>query len=295
MTEAQARQDGVMGGGGEATHIGSILSVASTWVVAVVFVKWCLAGPPFHMDDAPVLLAAMRAAFGLLVVSIVRLRPAAVAVAWVVALVIATFGGLHWLSTGHAYPYASWEILVPAAYAIFLPIAIWLTPERRRPHKVLAAARPAPAQVHVETRRTTGSVPAIAEPYGTGLANKVADLLERGQAIVYGHPDYCGTGLRHINGRYVYDEVYEGELACLRQRPLGFDRALAVFNDRPSFVAWLAQQCDQSLSGRDRADPFFWNNQRITRTRLERAVEVARVTGDFAVIPSPTIRPQPQR
>jgi hypothetical protein len=144
-----------------------------------------------------------------------------------------------------------------------------------------------------EIRRTTGSMPAIAEPYGVGLANKVADLLERGQPVVYGHADYCGTGLRHVEGRYLYDEVWEGELACLRSKPPSYDKALAMFTDRASFVSWLSQQCDQSLSGRDRTDPYYWNNQRITRTRLERAVEVARVTGDFAVVP-PRV-PQPQR
>jgi hypothetical protein len=219
-----------------------------------------------------------------------------VAFAWLFSLVIAFHGGLHWLTTGHAVPYASWEVLVPATYAVLLPLAIWITPERRRLVKVPAAPRrPTPLAV-AEPRRTTGSMPAIAEPYGVGLANKVADLLERGQSVTYGHEDYCGAGLRYVSGQYVYDEVWNGELACMREQPPALDRALSVFADRPSFVAWLSKQCDQSLSGRDRPDPFFWNNQRITRTRLERAVEVARVTGDFAVVGSSgSPRPQPHR
>jgi hypothetical protein len=294
MTEARARHEGgVISGGGEETHIASVLTAAASWVVAVVFIKWCVAGPPFQSDDSPpVLLAAMRAALGLLVISIVRLRPAAVAVAWLFSLAIAGHGGVHWLTTGHASPYGIWEVLIPAAYVVFLPLAIWATPEHRRVVKVVTER--APVAPTTQPRRTTGSMPAIAEPYGTGLANKVADLLERGQSVIYGHADYCGTGLRFVAGRYVYDEVWNGELACLRQQPPAFDKALKVFGDRATFVAWLAQQCDQSLSGRDRPDPYYWNNQRITRTRLERAVEVARVTGDFAVVPggSPTARPQ---
>jgi hypothetical protein len=293
MTEARARHEGgIMSGGGEDTHIGSILTAAASWVVAVVFIKWCVAGPPFQSDDSPaVLLAAMRAALGLLVISIVRLRPASVAVAWLLSLGIAGHGGLHWLTTGRPFPYAAWEVLIPAAYVLFIPLTIWATPERRRAAKAPAIER-APAAA--TPRRTTGSMPAIAEPYGAGLANKVADLLERGQSIVYGHSDYCGTGLRYVGGRFVYDEVWNGELSCLRQQPPALDRALQLFGDRATFVAWLAQQCDQSLSGRDRQDPYFWNNQRITRTRLERAVEVARVTGDFAVVtgPAPPARPQ---
>jgi hypothetical protein len=292
MTEAQARHDGVMGTSSEPTHIGSIAAVAASWVVAVVFIKWCVAGPPFPAEGSPVLLAAMRAALGLLVIAIVRLRPVAIALAWVLSVAIAAHAGLHWLTVGHLHPYAGWELLVTAAYALFLPVAIWVTPEKRRVRPVAAVPeRPAAAP----QRRTTGSMPAIAEPYGVGLANKVADLLERGQAVVYGHSEYCGTGLRYIDGRFVYDEVWEGELACLRHQPPGYDRAMSLFTDRPSFVAWLAEQCDQSLSGRDRPDPFYWNNQRITRTRLERAVEVARVTGDFAVVGGATARVQPQR
>jgi hypothetical protein len=295
MTEAEARHDGVMGAKGEPTHIGSMVAVAASWVVAVVFIKWCVAGPPFQTEESPVLLAAMRAALGLLVISIVRLRPAAVAVAWVLSMAIAVHGGLHWLTTRHLFPYAAWEVIVPAAYAVFLPIAIWATPERRRVTLTgIKDEKPSPSPIPSATRRTTGSIPAIAEPYGIGLANKVADLLVRGQSVLYGHPDYCGTGLRYVQGRFLYDDVWEGELASLRQQPPTSERALAAFPDRASFVTWLSEQCDQSLSGRDRADPFYWNNQRLTRSRLERAVEVARVTGDFAVAPS-SPRPQPQR
>jgi hypothetical protein len=293
MSEAEARQDGVLGARSEPTHMGSIAAVAASWVVSVVFLKWCVAGPPFQSEDSPVLLAAMRAALGLLVISIVRLRPAAVAVAWVLSLAIAAHGVVHWLTTRHLFPYAAWEVIVPAVYAVFLPIAIWATPDHRRVSLSLVKERPTPAAG--VPRRTTGSIPAIAEPYGAGLANKVADALERGQSVVYGHADYCGTGLRYVGGRYVYDDVWDGELACLREQPPTSERALAAFSDRPAFVTWLAEQCDQSLSGRDHKDPFYWNNQRLTRTRLERAVEVARVTGNFAVAPSPSARSQPYR
>src|SRR4051812_17874617 len=112
MTEAHARHDGVMGASSEPTHAWSMAAVAASWVVAVVFIKWCVAGPPIQSEGSPVLLAATRAALGLLVISIVRLRPAAVAVSWVLSVAIAAHAGVHWLSTGHLFPYAPWEVVV---------------------------------------------------------------------------------------------------------------------------------------------------------------------------------------
>jgi len=37
-------------------------------------------------------------------------------------------------------------------------------------------------------------------------------------------------------------------------------------------TAWLAQQSDETLSGREGPSPFDWDNQRITRKRLLEAI-----------------------
>jgi hypothetical protein len=283
MTDAQVRPDGPTSAMDELNHIGSVLTIVASWIVAVVFIKWCLAGPPVPAGGAPLLLAAVRALLGLLVIAIVRLRPAAVLVAWMLSLVIALHASALWWQQGSPVPYALWEVIITAGYVVFIPIAIWATPQLRR--------LTTPVRRPVEPRRTTSpSRPIATEPYGPGLANKVADLLERGQSILYVHKEYCGTGMRFLDGKFVYDDVVDGELSCMRTKPPTIGRALAVFPDRASFVTWLAGQCDQSLSGRDREDPWYWNNQRITRTRLERAVEVARVTGEFQLMtPGPPI------
>jgi hypothetical protein len=294
MGQAQVRPDHPVGVVGDPNYVGSLATVVASWVTAVVFIKWCVAGPPFGAAiSSPVLLAAMRALLGLLVIAIVRMRPAAVVVAWAVSLAIAVHGGMHWVMTGHSSPYAIWEIVIPAAYVIFLPVNMWMRPDwlrGQRPRSVtLSPVEPRRSQV-LSTR------PVGAEPYGTGLANKVADLLERGTAVIqHGTKEYGGTGLRYVDGKYVYDDVFDGELACLRKSPPAFDRALAVFSSREAFTSWLALQSDQSLSGRDLPDPFFWNNQRITRGRLEQLVTVARVTGQFDVLPVPATSPGVQR
>ncbi|NMO17232.1 hypothetical protein HPC49_22810 [Pyxidicoccus fallax] len=107
-------------------------------------------------------------------------------------------------------------------------------------------------------------------PYGRRLANKVADTLGRCHGICYDHIDYCGVGLFKRGKKFIYDHVYYGVPEF--EENGAPQEGIAVFQDRESFVDWLSRQSDESLSGRDQPDPFYFNNQRITRARLKDAV-----------------------
>jgi hypothetical protein len=98
------------------------------------------------------------------------------------------------------------------------------------------------------------------EPYGRALAEKVADALDRGVKVAYDHRDYCGMGLVKLDAGYVYGVFNDGS-----------PEAVATFSTREAFVEWLSAQSDASLSGRDE-DPFVWDNQRLTRARLAKAL-----------------------
>jgi hypothetical protein len=98
-------------------------------------------------------------------------------------------------------------------------------------------------------------------PFGAVLADQVADALDRGVAVTYTHRDYCGMGMVRRPGGYTYGQVYDGDL---------LDGT--VFPTRAAFVAWLADQSDATLSGREGPLPFDWDNQRITRVRLLEAL-----------------------
>jgi hypothetical protein len=94
---------------------------------------------------------------------------------------------------------------------------------------------------------------------GAELAERVATELETGRSLRHGHRDYCGMGLELQAGVYVYAEVN--------------DRERREFTTRAEFVAWLAAQSDESLSGRDQP-PGFPGNQRLTIARLQDFVDV---------------------
>ena len=112
-------------------------------------------------------------------------------------------------------------------------------------HDVLAEAVASGASVNDPT------------PYGIALASQVADALDRGVTVTYDHRDYCGMGLARAGADYLYGTVNDGHL---------FDDM--VFASREALVAWLAQQSDLALAGREASSPFYWNNQRVTRARL---------------------------
>lgn len=108
-------------------------------------------------------------------------------------------------------------------------------------------------------------------PFGVELASLVADRLERGETLSYGHRDYCGTGLRFADAEYVYDRVVDGELPSsmeLRNRKVSPSPERRVFSTRAAFIEWLAPLTDNDLSGQGLESEWFVGNQRITRHRL---------------------------
>lgn len=94
-------------------------------------------------------------------------------------------------------------------------------------------------------------------PFGDRLANLVADQLQTGAILAYGHRDYCGMGLKvNEDQKFIYGEVYDGDFDPPR-----------IFETRDLFVAWLSAQSNASMS-RLNDDVFFQGNQVITKKRL---------------------------
>lgn len=114
---------------------------------------------------------------------------------------------------------------------------------------------------------------------GVDLAQAVARALEAGRILADSHRDYCGVGLQYHDGRFIYAEVYDGDLMSERQAQKAQASGAAVqfraFATRAEFVAWLAAQSDVSLSGQELSDPWLHNNQRLTIARLTDFVRVA--------------------
>lgn len=103
------------------------------------------------------------------------------------------------------------------------------------------------------------------------MASLVADRLERGDVLAYGHRDYCGVGLRFVDSEYLYDLVVDGELpstAELKQLNIAPGSERRVFSTKTAFIEWLAPLTDHDLSGQGLRPERFVNNQRITRRRL---------------------------
>lgn len=92
---------------------------------------------------------------------------------------------------------------------------------------------------------------------GRDLADKVAKRMLLKCDLMYDHRDYCGTGLTWEDGKFIYGKVYEGQLR----------EPMKMFDKEEEFVAWLAEQSDESLSGHDE-DIFYRDNQRLTIGRL---------------------------
>ena len=102
---------------------------------------------------------------------------------------------------------------------------------------------------------------------GEMLATRVADRLDDGAVLTYVHRDFCGMGLAKDEDTYVYASVWDGyppTIADIRTVPAGLK-----FPTRDKFIAWLAAQTDESLSGRELDQAFFHGNQRITLQRLQ--------------------------
>jgi hypothetical protein len=79
-------------------------------------------------------------------------------------------------------------------------------------------------------------------------------------------------GLQIQNGVYVYAEVNDGYVSRGDTDPMhrvNDDKERREFPSRAKFVEWLAAQTDESLSGRDQANDWYHDNQRITVERLQ--------------------------
>eukprot|EP00966_Prymnesium_polylepis_P022550 518696-Prymnesium_polylepis.1 len=95
------------------------------------------------------------------------------------------------------------------------------------------------------------------KPYGTALAEAVAEHLKSGHYYVYEHRDYCGVGLQYeeARSRFSMGMAMDGCMAA--------ETTWAATDNRSAtdeFVCWLAEQSDSTLHGD--------GNQRLTRARL---------------------------
>jgi hypothetical protein len=243
---------------GSPRYLSGVVTVAANWLMAGVFLFWAIMGPPFDVGTAPAMHAVARGLLGILALGVMRARPVASGIAWVISLGLAALGTYAWASKGTPEPYAAWEIMVTAAYAVICPLAVWQT--------AVQTAQQTRAPSAGEPRLTPTSTSTVV--FGRVMASRIADLLEKGETIVQGQKEVFGTGLAHVDGRFVYDDMRDGRLACLAQSPPAFDRALAVFSDRAAFVDWLAGQSDHSLAGKqEHRDPWY-KTQRITLNHL---------------------------
>lgn len=95
-------------------------------------------------------------------------------------------------------------------------------------------------------------------PFGEALAEKVATALKH-NTLAFGHRDYCGTGLELHEGLYKYGQIWDGWM----------EQVFQSFDSRADFVQWLSHQSNATFSMTDSPEKFYWNNQVITRDRLE--------------------------
>jgi hypothetical protein len=243
------------------------LFAALTWSMLVVLIVWAERVLGSTAYGTKRLL--VRAGTVVLVVPMLFFHPAALVVAWLLAFtgLVASIPG--WVRTG-APPLPLWSLIVAAAFVTGAPALLRKMPAARRDDQPPAPDEaPAPPPVPETAPVPTETDPDRLARYGTDLAARIADYLQAGGAIAEVHREYCGTGLCFQQGRFLYDEVEDAMFRSLRSPA---HRPLASFADRQSFVAWLADQSDDSLSGRERGDPAYTDNQRITRRRLEQAL-----------------------
>ena len=100
-------------------------------------------------------------------------------------------------------------------------------------------------------------------PFGLTLAAQVAEALLQGRRLTYSHRDYCGMGFIYRAAAFCYGEIWDGDFIAKPQR---------AFHTQEEFVGWLAHQSNHSLAGLENDDPWTWDNQTITRQRLEEFV-----------------------
>lgn len=108
--------------------------------------------------------------------------------------------------------------------------------------------------------------------YGKELAQSVYDYLKQHLLIRYDHIGYCGTGFVLQGETVLYTHFDEWNLYCQKEmyKPGGdYIGIIKTFASGEEFINWLAEQSDDSLSGKESADSWYTDNQRITRKRLD--------------------------
>lgn len=108
--------------------------------------------------------------------------------------------------------------------------------------------------------------------YGMELALAVYDYLAQHNSIRFNHYGYCGTGLimNHQAILYTHIDEWETYQNAVQYQPSGdYIGIIKSFSCKDDFVNWLAEQSDDSLSGKETNDAWYINNQRITKSRLE--------------------------
>jgi hypothetical protein len=91
-------------------------------------------------------------------------------------------------------------------------------------------------------------------------------------AIKHNHIGYCGVGFVIMDEGILYAHIDEQEVYLygdLYQHDKNYCGIIKSFKTKEEFIDWLSQQSDDSLSGKEIDDPWYVNNQRITKQRLE--------------------------
>jgi len=114
------------------------------------------------------------------------------------------------------------------------------------------------------------------QSYGKALSELVYDSLKLGDSISFSHYGYCGVGFvldKEIIHYTHFDEWLtwkRGERYKPGGKYLGIIKSFAT---KQEFVDWLSLQSDHSLSGIETGDDWYIDNQRITKSRLERFLQ----------------------
>lgn len=110
------------------------------------------------------------------------------------------------------------------------------------------------------------------QAFGEALATAVYNYLSHHKIIRYDHYGYCGTGFVLVKDEIFYTHFDEWDTYRDRQEYLpgtSYTGIIKTFTSAQDFIHWLAEQTDETLSGKETADPWYTNNQRITKQRLE--------------------------
>lgn len=108
--------------------------------------------------------------------------------------------------------------------------------------------------------------------YGQEFAKQVYAYLNCHRVIRYHHMGYCGTGFVLHDDKILYTHFDEWDLYSrgeIYKEGGEYIGIIKSFFSGEEFINWLAQQSDESLSGKESADNWYIDNQRITRQRLE--------------------------